>query len=203
MKDKKSERIDQDKHDVKHFLGEHLFDRPHPPGYIEEWRKFMEQSKLSKPVGQSVMVFRIDDEWLALPTIAIEKITTIQSIHKLPFRTNAVLLGVTNIDGELRMAISLQALLGMTPSTPESDNKKLHLSHNQAILLAKDNSFFVFSVNEISGIAIFSPNNAENVPMTISSSREHYTTNLFKYKNKHVGLLDSNLMIDSIISNYL
>lgn len=60
----------------------------------------------------AVLVFRIADEWLALPATALRQIDTPRAIHTLPHRRNRVVLGLVNIRGALTVAVSLGELLG-------------------------------------------------------------------------------------------
>ncbi|MGA7813893.1 chemotaxis protein CheW, partial [Caballeronia sp.] len=67
---------------------------------------------VAEPVTtHSALVFRIADEWLALPTTALRQVDDIRPIHSLPHRRNRVVLGLVNIRGELTVAASLGELL--------------------------------------------------------------------------------------------
>src|ERR1700754_1684934 len=47
----------------------------------------------------SALVFRVADEWLALPTAALRHIEDLRPIHSLPHRRNRVVLGVVHVRG--------------------------------------------------------------------------------------------------------
>jgi len=62
----------------------------------------------AKPVvaagTQSLVVFRVGAEWLALPTAIIREIAGARPIHALPHRRDGVVLGLANIRDRLAQA---------------------------------------------------------------------------------------------------
>ena len=93
--------------------GEHLYDRPPPAGYSDEWA-----NRIAGP-GQSVggrtlpvVVFRVGSEWLALDVGLAVEVAPVRTIRRVPHQTDEVLVGLVNIRGELQLAVSLQRLLG-------------------------------------------------------------------------------------------
>src|SRR5215471_7103653 len=52
-----------------------LLDRPLPTDYRTEWAAhFAKEQKLAPPTKTSAVLFRIDAEWLALPTYAFQEV---------------------------------------------------------------------------------------------------------------------------------
>ena len=47
--------------------------------------------------GQSVVIFRVGDEWLALPTGVLGEVTAPAPVHSLPHRRHAALIGVAAV----------------------------------------------------------------------------------------------------------
>src|SRR6187551_3630902 len=50
---------------------------------------------------RSILVFRLGEEWLGLPTRCLVEISPSQTIHSLPHQRSRALLGVANVRGAL------------------------------------------------------------------------------------------------------
>jgi hypothetical protein len=73
------------------------------------------------------MVFRVGDEWLALPTATLGEVTAPALVHSLPHRRHAALIGVAAVRGALLTCISLALLFGESaeptePTEPTESN---------------------------------------------------------------------------------
>src|SRR5579883_797895 len=93
--------------------GRRFLDGPSPQGYLEEWTE-----RLALPIEetatdvQSVLVFRLGDEWLALRVQVLVEVTTQRPIRRIPRRAG-LLAGLVNIRGELHLCVRLAQLLGI------------------------------------------------------------------------------------------
>lgn len=109
--------------------GRSLLEREVPIDYLAEWTTTI-ATPLDKPVRMleaegnrpatkgldgilSVILFRLGDEQFALPLSVLNEVTHPGAIHRLPHRSNDLLLGLINIRGEILMAISLSHCLGL------------------------------------------------------------------------------------------
>src|SRR5262245_55956316 len=101
--------------------GRRFLDAPSPPGYLEEWTE-----RLAAPVEEavadleSVLTFRLADEWLALPVCVLIEVTTRRPVHRVPYR-GGLLAGLVNIRGELHLCAHLARLLGIESRTAASN----------------------------------------------------------------------------------
>src|SRR5712675_856785 len=60
-----------------------LLDRPLPTDYRAEWAAhFAKEQKISPPIKASAVLFRIDAEWLALPTYAFQEVAERRRTHR-------------------------------------------------------------------------------------------------------------------------
>ena len=99
-----------------------FFDREAPPGYLESWRTVLEEPEAPPDAdAASLLVFRVDKEWLALPATALIEVTPIRRLHAVPHRAGTPLAGLVNIRGQLQLCLSLHAVLGLAggPTGPE------------------------------------------------------------------------------------
>ena len=91
--------------------GRRFLDAPSPDGYAQEWAE-----RLAPPIEeaatdlQSVLIFRLGEEWLALPAQVLLEVAGPRPIHRIPHRAG-LLAGLVNIRGELYLCARLfQAL---------------------------------------------------------------------------------------------
>src|SRR5262245_31452140 len=99
-----------------------FFDRPAPGGYLAEWTQWLAQSEepggrealtTGERDGVGVLIFRLGQEWLAFRTQAVAEVTLPRPVHRIPHRSNDVLIGLVNLRGQLQLCISLSGLLGV------------------------------------------------------------------------------------------
>lgn len=126
-----------DGRDPSEFASEarRFFDRPAPPGYLDEWTQWLAkpeerlgrtdgdgEDEATGPLkGVGVLVFRLNSEWLAMPIRAVVETTLIQPVHHVPHRSNNVLRGLVNLRGQLQLCFSLYGLLGVEDSSSKID----------------------------------------------------------------------------------
>lgn len=183
-----------------------LLNRPHPKGYTEEWVESLKHFAFEESIPrQSLLVFRIKGEWLALPSYCIKEVTKTTFIHSLPHTNSNVLLGITNVQGELLVTISMQNLLNIpdTPKTLEKDYTYSRYSRN--IVFEDKKNVFAFPVDEIFGLTYVKSANIEPVPISIIKSLKNFFSGIFTLPDDvlSVGLLDEKLIINSLNENYL
>lgn len=144
----------------------------------------------------SVVIFRLNQEWLALPTLYFKEVIQRRSVHRIPHRINKILLGVVNLNGNLQLCVNLHAFLEI-----ESDRSSVlkHLSYQQErmIAIAKEQDLWVFSVDEIDGIYQWRLSDIEYLPIPSSLSTSAYKGSMNMDKKK-VKLLDEELLFSSL-----
>lgn len=106
--------------------GVQLLDRPLLPGYRRAWTEhFAQKRKLAAPARRSALLFRINAEWLALPTPAFQEVAERRPVHSLPHRRQGIVLGLVNVRGELLICVSLGRLLGLAGSPLREHSARL------------------------------------------------------------------------------
>jgi chemotaxis-related protein WspD len=148
---------------------------------------------------RSVVVFRIGTEWLALATLVLKEIVSPRAIHSIPHRRDGVLLGLTNIRGELLACFSLRKVLGLEPAA-ELKPLKTRVSE-RLLVMQHDGHRAVCPVDEVHGIARFHPRDLMPVPATIAKATASYTRSVLSWADKSVGLLDDQLLFHTVNRN--
>jgi len=91
-----------------------VMQRSLPDGYRREWAVHYAQAEPERAeTGMASLVFRIGPEWLALPAGLAVTVAEQAPVHRIPHRSNAVLLGLVNVRGQLHPCFSLAGLFGI------------------------------------------------------------------------------------------
>jgi chemotaxis-related protein WspD len=176
--------------------GVQLLDRPLLPEYRRAWTEHFAQKKpVVTQARHSALLFRVNTEWLALPTPAFQEVAERRPVHSLPHRRQGSVLGLVNVRGELLIAISLGHLLGLDRSPLRKTPRPAY----DRLLVAKwDGHRFVFPVDEVRGILRFQTPELQEPPATLVKSKLSYTQGILYWQGRSVGLLDANLLFSSL-----
>ncbi|MFR0672511.1 chemotaxis protein CheW [Enterobacterales bacterium AW_CKDN230030176-1A_HGKHYDSX7] len=99
--------------------------------------------------GRPLLLFRLGEEWLALPTACLVEIAPMQTIHSLPHQRSQALQGVANVRGALVPCLSLAALLQIDPGTSPAVTRRCI---PRMLTLTTPQGPVVLAVDEIEGI---------------------------------------------------
>ena len=176
--------------------GIQLLDRPLSADYRRERTgHYAEPKKLTQPAKTSLVIFRLSQEWLALPTTAFQEVAERRSLHTLPNRRRTVTLGLVNIRGELLICASLAHLLGLEQETPRD---KSRTAYNRLLVANWDGQRLAFPVDEVHGIQHFHRDEIKAPPTTISKSTLTYTRGVFAWRERSVGFLDADSLFSAL-----
>lgn len=177
-----------------------LLDRPISQEYCQFWTDLVSKGKeLHHYSGKedSVVIFRLGREWLALSTSVFRKVTECRSIHSIPHRSGTILRGVANISGHLKMCIDLHRLLEIDTRNFEGYTFN-PIVYQRMVLIEKDNECWAFVVDEIYGIFHCPEEELEDLPVTLAKSTSNYLKGLLKWEDRNVGYLDDELLFFSL-----
>jgi chemotaxis-related protein WspD len=186
-----------------------FFNRPPPPDYLAEWSSRLAQPEHGSDEDlQSVVIYRLGSEWLAMNTTRLAEITDPHPVHSIPHRSNAVLRGLVNIRGQLRLCVSLHGLLGVGPAPPDPSaaarvglpGSPGHTSYARMAILQLDGEQWVFVADEIVGVHRLSVSQFRKVPSTHPQGTSH-TQAVFDWKGHTVGYLDVERLVASLRSH--
>jgi chemotaxis-related protein WspD len=166
-----------------------FFDRPAPEGYLAEWNEFLGGSHAAFATdGQSpsVLIFRLQREWLALETRAVVEVTPIRPIHRIPHRTNQVVAGLVNIRGRLYLCASLHGLLRVAASADPG----ARASVPRMIVIQHASELWAVSAEEVLGVYRVHRDQLRAVPSTLADPAVSFSQAVFDWEGRSVGLLD-------------
>jgi len=177
-----------------------LLDADVPADYLTRWTHEVAREKGQTEIDtHSVLVFRVGGEWLALPTSALKEIVSPRAIHSIPHRRNGVVLGLTNIRGELLACFSLRHVLGL--EQPVEIKQGQHRAGERLLVIQREGNCAVCPVDEVYGIAHFHPRDLTPAPATIAKAAGTYTRSVLAWQEKSVGLLDDELLFHTVNRN--
>lgn len=176
--------------------GRSMLDREIPPGFREEWAKTLAGGKETEAPGAvSLVVFRLNDEHLALKTMVFVQALALRPIHRVPFRTNRMFLGIVNVDGVLLPCLSVAEVLGITAPDQRAANAEGQ-GYRRLMVVSRDGERFVFPVDEVLGVMLILPTQLQKPPQTISKSAKALTLQVFQLNSRSVGLLDDAKLLE-------
>lgn len=191
---------------VYQTAGNALLEKEAPEGYLEEWTNHFHYEPDTSLQHQyhPTLIFRIAYQWLAMPINSVQGITECKPTHRLPHSRNSVLLGITNIKGDLKISISLEALLGIEKVEDDSITKGLSFRlYPGSLIFGKDDDDYVSPVDEVHGLFYYDQLELEITPITISKTLGTFTKGIFQFNKNSIGLLDDELLIQTIKEKYL
>lgn len=166
-----------------------LLDVPSNPTYLTEWSSHVATPKpASDPNVESVLIFRVGDEWLALPSSAVLEVAAVRPIHSLPHRRNGAVLGVANVRGELLVCIALDAVLGVSRAAanvggPAASPQRLLIVGGPMLRVG-------CPVDEVQGIHRIKSEYVGRVPATIGNAGMTYSKAVASWRDHTIGVLD-------------
>jgi chemotaxis-related protein WspD len=176
--------------------GLRLIDRCLPAGYRSEWsRHFATEKRVSETGNASAILFRIQEEWLALPTNHFQEVAEKRPIHSVPNRPGAIVLGLANVRGELAICISLGHLLQIQPIVPL---ETVRLDYQRLLVVVWETSKLAFPVQEVHGPHRFHYDELKNAPGAKAPINPRYTQAVLDWENRAVSLLDPALLLSDL-----
>jgi chemotaxis-related protein WspD len=153
----------------------------------ESTQRIAAKPDADKARSQSAFIFRLGEEWLALPTRVILEVAEFHSLHRIPRRLGGALLGLVCVRGELLVCGSVGTILGLGESGRSLKGGRLLVVGYQGAKLA-------FPVDEIHGIWRYNAEDVLEGPATLTNGNSPYTTGLLPWKDKTAGCLDDELL---------
>jgi chemotaxis-related protein WspD len=147
-------------------------------------------------LNHSALVFRIADEWLALPSEALRHVDNVRPIHSLPHRRNRVVLGLVNVRGALTVAASLGELLNLGRSN--GDRHASRSGYARMLVAAHRGEPVALPVDEVEGVLRFATSALMPVPATLAHATAVHARGVLAWRDTTVGLLDTDRLFDSL-----
>lgn len=162
----------------------------------QEHRVSMHGEELASDVQtRSIVVFRLGEEWLGLPTRCLVEVSPVQTIHSLPHQRSRALLGVANVRGALVACLSLVELLGLdTTVAPVSAARIMP----RMLILSADGGPVVVPVDEVDGIHAIEARLLDAASAPAQNTNARFTRGVMQWKNRSLRLLDEEQLLSAV-----
>jgi len=176
--------------------GLRLLDRERPVDYQKYWTDYFAREKKSAAQARlSAVIFQVGAECLALSTRVFLEVAEPRPIHTLPHRRNGVVLGLTNVRGQLLVCISLGRLLGIERglplAVPGAPGQRL-------MVLESAGSSMTFPVDDVHGVHRFHAEDLHPAPPVVSRSSQSLTQSMLMWKDRKVSCLDEDALFAAV-----
>jgi chemotaxis-related protein WspD len=176
-----------------------LLDRDIPVDYLREWADILAaEQRVVETKSESILVFRIASEWFGLATTAVDEITEVGVIRRLPHRVGSLVQGIVSLRGEVLVCVALDILLGL------EKQEKVHAqdsgtTQSRLIVCNSNARRLAFVASEVHGVERYIPRELRQTPATISKSGNTYTAGILPWKGRHtIGCLDAEQLFRSL-----
>jgi len=178
--------------------GQRLLDGAPPSGYLDEVRdRLAAPPDIVEHDEHSALVFRIGEEWLALPVQLVVEVQGLLPVHRVPHRAG-LLAGMVNIRGELELCVRLGQLLSIDsaagseqePKTPALQQAGEDNSTARMLVAQLDGQRWVFPVDEVDQVRRFAASELTEVPATVSRYSGRLSRGVFTWQGRTIGYLD-------------
>ena len=156
---------------------------------------------------EPIVVFRVGDEWLALPMAIVAEVAEIRPIRTVPHRRGGLVLGVANVRGELVVSVSLSRVLGLD----RAEGRPLPVgaavgaagdaggvTGRRLLVLRSDDTRVVAPVDEVAGIHRVPARELKDVPTIVARATAAYSRAVVYWSGRSVGLLDGPRLMRSL-----
>jgi chemotaxis-related protein WspD len=184
-----------------------FFDRPAPAGYLAEWTRLLEGTTTGSRSGDGddeaarkgigLVIFRLGAEWLALRARVVVEVAPVRPVHRIPHRSNAIIVGLANLRGQLQLCASFHGLLGVAPR----EGSAPAMPRGRMIVIRQGTESWVFLADDVLGVPRVPPGLLRSVPSTLANPTVSFSQSVFTWDGRSVGLLDEARIFDALRSH--
>ena len=179
--------------------GVQLLNRVLPPGYRRERTEHFARQRDHSDTGTfSAILFRIQGEWLAMPTRIFQEATEPRTIHSVPHRRGKI-LGLANVRGELVICVSIGHLLGTRTDQPVPP---IPAAYHRLLVLEHGGTRLAFPVDEVQGPYRFAFDELHHLPAKARGTRLPHSRGILRWQDRPVGLLDPDVLLSAFKRNF-
>jgi chemotaxis-related protein WspD len=180
------------------LAGRQLLNNEPPEGYLNDWAEFLSVEQKEKERNtSSVIMFRLGDEWFGMPSALVDEVVPMRPIHRIPHRRNGILRGLVTIRGELQICVSMGGLLNISRGEISGTNVIKGI-YERLMIISLKGAKYAFPVSEIKGVQRFGASAMIDAPATSLNCSVHFLKGMLVVDNKHVGVIDQDLLFSAL-----
>jgi chemotaxis-related protein WspD len=180
--------------------GRGLLNRPAPDDYLAEWTALLARDRTPETETKtlSVALFRLGDEWLALPSEVLRQVVPPSPMHSLPHRRDQVLRGLVNVRGQLLLCVALSELLGLATVPTGATTKRQPGSYARLVVMARGDETWAFETDEFYGLHRCPVTDIHAAPTHASKILATFTQSILHWRDQHVSYLHRDRLFDTL-----
>lgn len=134
-----------------------------------------------------LMVMRVGVERIALPARDVTRVTPDRDVHRIPHRSNEVVRGLCNIDGDLLLTAALEKLLRIPADEgPSSENTRRRM-----VVIGGAGARWAFAVDDVIGVRRVEAESLRDLPVTVERAMVHFARAIAPLDDGQATLLDT------------
>ncbi|MGV6825843.1 MAG: chemotaxis protein CheW [bacterium] len=134
-------------------------------------------------------VIKLGNTLVAFEPGTIQQVSGFSRIHTIPNRSNPILRGLVNIDGELRICVSLGRLMAIPHQATSADENIRKAIHERLVTIKTLSGYWVIPVSEVIGHQLLNPGEPTQPVDTLAATK--YTKSVMLFDDQPVLLLGS------------
>lgn len=167
---------------------------------LDRYALVREQTHQQTPIpaasGIGHIVFRLGEQWLALPSALLNEVSLVRPIHSVPHQRHRALLGVSNVRGTLVACLSLAHILAINDQTASVN--KGRVVPRMLVLNAADGPLVV-PVDEVAGIEPLPVNQALAAQGLDDAGLGRFADKVLAWSGRSVTLLDAERLLNALV----
>ena len=177
-------------------IGRQLLDRSPNTEYLVEWRDRVARkgSGVVAEAARPMTVFRVADEWLALPTQVVREIVDPMPVRRVPHRRDISFRGLVNVRGVVLPCVDLGVLLGSRSSAQERGASADAMTWRRMMVIESAGAAWTFEAEEVEGIRRVRDGQLRRPPVTVELGTHRFTEWVFTDPHGDVGVLEEALL---------
>lgn len=176
---------------------EKLLDRAPPEGYTQELTEIYSKEADLTTHRHLIpyFIFSLNNEWFGIDVKALKEVVNQRVMHKIPRRSNSVLKGTVNIEGQFKLVVSLKSFFNNSRKDATSIvNSKI----TKMVVLKQGDEDWVIEIEEILGIRYLDLQEMQNSPMNVLSNNGALFKGIIYVDEKCVGILEEETLFQSL-----
>ena len=170
-----------------------LLNRPLTEHDLQESTQRVAQPLIhAKVATQGHLLFSLNHELFLFPSQVIDRVTRVKSVRRIPHRSNQVVRGLCQLEGDLLICGDLSALMQMTnEENPEHDAD----SGRMVVLGSQDR--WVVQVDQVIGVVSLDDQTSSEPPVTVRNAQRRFVDRLATIDGQLASVLDAHAIISA------
>ena len=140
----------------------------------------------------SALIFRMGQDWLALPTSLLLEVSGLLPVHGLPYPRSRALRGLCNMRGALAPCLALDVLLGLKPETTPQDRPRM-------LILDAPGGALVVQVHSVEGVYVLPHAALQETRQAGGLAASQLAAAVLHWENRSVTLLDADRLTKAML----